>query len=318
MVKTCVEELLLYASVNLIIIFPMPLTIHQSQLPALCLLSNWVVRDESKFIQAIAWLYLQKDTHADRIARALLPLSSTGLPGNPFFGALKKLKYKHDDLKADLLSSDVKVKKKAQKVLDTRISHRDGLLFQHISWLAAAMEYPGSLKAAPHPRQADKGFDGIVLEIDRTAFEISRLIVCEDKASSDPRKLITTGVWGDFKLILSGERDDELNPEVQGLLKTLQGVSENDLEKILEAVSWKKRRHFRVAVAAGKNREKNGAYGHLFEGFDTTVPDSAENARFAAVMPMSDVRNILNEIADKVYLKVQEMEKTYARTEGDR
>lgn len=163
------------------------------------------------------------------------------------------------------------------------------------------------LKPPPHSRVADKGFDGIILDVNTSAFEISRLIMCEDKASTDARRLVRKDVWNEFKTIHAGTRDDEVNSSVTALLSTLNGVSPDDLEEILDSVCWKKVRQFRVAVAVGPDREKDGGYKHLFRGFDKAHPDGCENTRHAEVMPMTDVRQILDEIAMKVYARLEEM-----------
>jgi len=284
-----------------------PLQISQSTVPALCLLSSWAINDDDAFIQAIAWLYLQKPNHAHKIANKLAPFKKAGLPGNPFIGAMAKLKYRRDDLDPALLSPDSKVSEKAQKELDARVSHRDGLLFQHISWLAAAIQYPGALKAPPHARAADKGFDGMILDVDAASPAISRLIMCEDKASIDPRPIVRKDVWRELQIIQAGTRDDEVNSSVQGLLSTLKSATDEQVEEILEAVCWKKVRQFRVALAVGANRQKKGQYTHLFKGFNKAVPEGTDQTRFAEVMPMSDVRQVLDEIANKVHSKLEEM-----------
>jgi hypothetical protein len=270
-------------------------------------LSSWAIKDEDAFIRAIAWLYLQKPLHATRIAQALAPPTKAALPGNPFIGAMAKLRVKRDDLETGLLSTVPEKRKKAQDQLDARISHRDGLLFQHISWLAAAIQYPASIKAPPHSRVADKGFDGIILDVNKGALEISRLIMCEDKASTDPRPIVRKDVWNEFKAIHAGLRDDEVNSSVTALLSTIDGVSADDLEEILDAVCWKKVRQFRVALAVGPDREKKGEYKHLFLGFDKAHPDASDTTRYAEVMPMKDVRKFLDEIAMKVFAKLEEM-----------
>ncbi|MFC0252685.1 hypothetical protein [Massilia consociata] len=285
----------------------MPLDIKPTTVPNLCTLSSWSIQDHDAFIHALAWIYLQKPLHAARIAEALPLPKKAALPGNPFIGAMSKLQVRRDDLKTGLLSKDPKELKKAQDQLDARISHRDGLLFQHISWLAAAIQYPAALKAPPHSRVADKGFDGIILDVNAIAFEISRLIMCEDKASTDPRQLVRRDVWNEFKTIHAGIRDDEVNSSVTALLSTLNGISPDDLEGILDSVCWKKVRQFRVALAVGPDREKDGGYKHLFRGFDKAHPDGCEKTRYAEVMPMKDVRLVLDEIAMKVYAKLEEM-----------
>ena len=44
--------------------------------------------------------------------------------------------------------------------------HRDGWLFQVVSWIAAHIQGHASLIAPPHMQHAEKGFDGIHVHID--------------------------------------------------------------------------------------------------------------------------------------------------------
>lgn len=280
-----------------------PLNINTETVTSLCTLSSWSVRDDSRFIEALAWLYLQKPNHADRIVRALAP-KMAGLPGRIFDGALRLLSYDSSDLDSDLLNADKSIKAAAKKKLDARVSHRDGLLFQHISWLAASSQFPKALKAPPHARAADKGFDGVLLNVETMPTGISSLILCEDKASIKPRPIVTSQVWPEIKTISSGDRDIEIIASVTSLLSS---VGEDEREEILNAVTWARVIQFRVALAAGVDQKKEGEYKHLFIGFDEMNPVGCEKTRFAEIMPMPDVRLFLNEIAVKVYKKLIEM-----------
>lgn len=285
----------------------MPLKISSQLVEKICNLSSWQIENDEAFIRALAWLYLQKPRHAQRIAQSLAPSSKAGLPGNPFLGAMNKLVYERIDLEERLTSSIETIRREAKRELDARVSHRDGLLFQHISWLAAAIQYPNSLKAPPHSRAADKGFDGLILDVDLKCLEISRLIMCEDKASTDPRPIVRKAVWEEFIAISSGIRDDEVLSSVTSLLSTMNGISEDQVEDILEAVCWQKVRQYRVALAVGKDREKKGEYKHLFKGFDKAHPSATDTTRYAEVMPMGDIRKFLEKVAVNVYAKLKEM-----------
>lgn len=280
-----------------------PLDINTRTVASLCTLSSWSVRDDSRFIEALAWLYLQKPNHADRIVRALAP-KTAGLPGRIFEGALRLLKYDSSDLNSDLLSTDKVIKAAAKKKLDARVAHRDGLLFQHISWLAASAQFPNALKAPPHARAADKGFDGVLLNIETMPIGVSSLILCEDKASIKPRPIVTSQVWPEIKTISTGDRDVEITASVTSLLSN---IDEDEREEILNAVTWEKVIQFRVALAAGMDQRKEGEYKHLFDGFDKINPTGRDSTRYAEIMPMPDVRLFLDEIAAKVSTKLVEM-----------
>src|SRR5947209_8306148 len=140
------------------------LTITKQEHAPTCTLSLWQVADEASFVEVLAWLYLRKPSHAAKIIADLEP-GPAAFPGRVFENAIDLLRYDTSDIDADLASADPKVAAAAQKIRDTRIAHRDGLLFQHVSWVAAKVQFPEATSRAPHVRTADKGFDGVLIEL---------------------------------------------------------------------------------------------------------------------------------------------------------
>jgi hypothetical protein len=149
--------------------------------------------------------------------------------------------------------------------------HRDGYLFQMISWIAAYKTYTrqASIKA-PQARLADKGVDGLVLAPLGTGAGSGgaagfRIVVCEDKASEHPRDTVRDEVWpsiGDFEAHL---RDHELMPDVIGLIER---TGSNDPEAIADAI-FRERKFYRVSLALDAPPQTI-----LFDGYDIAVPDS--------------------------------------------
>lgn len=196
-----------------------------------------------------------------------------------------------------------KEKKSAKNRIQTSILHRDGLLFQHVSWVAARMAVPNGYMRAPHVRQADKGFDGFIVELDDHGEEIARIILCEDKASKSPRGLITSNVWTDIEAILRGDRDDEILADLVTLLKCVPGI---DAETAVDKVFWEGPRDFRVAVATGENQRKDGDFKHIFAGFKA-VAGGSKSSRSAGVLVFDEVRKGLALLAGEVAVKVKEI-----------
>ena len=196
-----------------------------------------------------------------------------------------------------------KEKKSAKSRMQTSILHRDGLLFQHVSWVAARMAVPNGYMTAPHVRQADKGFDGFIIELDDDGEEIARIVLCEDKASKSPRGLITSNVWTDIEAILRGDRDDEILADLVTLLKSVPGI---DAETAIDEVFWEGAREFRVAVATGENQRKDGDFKHIVAGFKA-VAGGSKSSRSAGVLAFDEVRKGLALLAGEVAAKVEEI-----------
>ena len=280
----------------------MPLEFSQAEDNDICVLTQWFVDQHDVFVEALAWLYLRKPLHSFRIMQDLEP-GTVGLFGNAKQKAIELLRYDISDIAADLQSTDEKIRESATKKHDACMSHRDGLLFQHISWIAARLQFPTAEATPPHVRKADKGFDGVLVDIDVANIQLSRVILCEDKASISPRGLVTSNIWPDIQSIVAGDRDLEVLDAITPLLSSLQ---ESDRELAIARLVWERARHFRVALTAGDDQIRDKAYNHLFDGFDDNAGGEV-TARLAEVMPMSDVRKYLDDLAAEVALKIQSM-----------
>ena len=67
--------------------------------------------------------------------------------------------------------------------------HRDGWMFQVMSWIAAHRHTPGGLIRAPHMIHAHKEFDGIQIDLDSNSGAVTAVVVFEDKAGRSPRQI---------------------------------------------------------------------------------------------------------------------------------
>lgn len=280
----------------------MPLSFESVADNDTCVLTHWSVASRAEFVTALAWLYLRKPLHAARVIEGLEP-GEAGLFGNVKQNVIKLLSYDVIDIEADLASTDEETRQSAEKKRDARISHRDGLLFQHMSWIAAHLQFPSAEASPPHVRKADKGFDGFLVDVDIDNVAISRVIICEDKASISPRGLVTSKIWPDLKSIVAGERDAEALDAITPLLKSF---TPEQREIAIQQIIWNRARHFRIALTAGANQIQDGAYDHLFAGYEDNASGEV-SSRLADVMPMEDVRNYLDDLAKEIIVKLEEL-----------
>lgn len=269
-----------------------------------CSFDEWSIstRSRAAIVEIVAYLYLRQEENALRVINTLEP-SRRAPRGRVAHNVVRKLTApKQADL--DLLRTGTdKQKVAAQHRIDTAITHRDGLLFQHISWIVARLAFPNSFMTSPHVRQADKGFDGFLIEFDPKTKKLSRIVLCEDKASDAPRGLITSKVWPDVTSIRTGDRDDEILADLVTLLKSVPGI---DPEATVDEAFWEEVREFRVSVATGENIRRAGSFVHLVNGFESVAGGSI-GTRSAGVLAFDDVRVGLDALAQEVVLKVEEI-----------
>jgi hypothetical protein len=280
----------------------MPIILKHTNCDPICSFCEWEILGEAQLIEVLAWLYLRKPQHAVQIINQLAP-SKAGFPGKIFENAIELLSIKIADIQCDLSSADPDAKKKAENKRAKRIEQRDGLLFQHVSWIAASLAMPSALAAPPHVRKADKGFDGLFVQVSTTSDAISSLVLCEDKASVDPKKLVQNGVWNEIDHVVAGEKDLELLDAVTALLREQRHLP---LEKILDDVVFEQVRAYRIAVTTMPANLDSSGYQHIFTSFDSHAIGPV-NIRHAEVMETNDTRAFLKYLARKVRREIRKL-----------
>ena len=182
---------------------------------------------------------------------------------------------------------------------------RDGWLFQVISWIAANLQNPETLKSPPHIIHADKGFDGLHLCLDTSKENVVSVVVCEEKATDGPRGKITSQVWPEFRSLEIGRRDNELVSETTTLL-ALNGHLDPD--KAVHAILWKQARAYRVSITIGDKEYSEDGRNALFKGYKTTVPGKNVEKRKAETFYQSNLRKWMQRMAAKAIEAAREME----------
>lgn len=266
-----------------------------------CAVSIWSVPPSAALVHTLAASFLCRPTHARKIIARLEP-GGLKFGGSEVANAIALLSIDDADIAADLASSDAAVSDVARKKWDARVSHRDGLLFQHVSWIAGMLQHPAAKAKAPHLRVADKGFDGLLLEVSNGMF--TKLVLCEDKATTSPRSTITQKVWPELEHTEAGGKDLELVDAVTALLDTM--MSEDDRVAVIDGAIWGRLRQYRVAVTASPQDARQGGFGRLFLGFDAKAPQ-ASTVRNGEVLVLEDVRAWLETLAIQVIARLNEV-----------
>lgn len=183
--------------------------------------------------------------------------------------------------------------------------HRDGWLFQAISWIAAHQQPSASLTRMPHIRKADKGFDGMQLELNEAGTSVTAVVIFEDKATDHARKTIHEDVWPGIKALEKGERQNEVSQEVSGMLDARAAADPKfDLDSAIANTLWRDVRHYRVSITIGDTHNKVKARAGLFKGFDESAPGASVRRR-ADTIYLPAMRNWMASFAALVILKIK-------------
>ncbi|EJB1764048.1 hypothetical protein MUE07_005045 [Vibrio parahaemolyticus] len=256
-----------------------PITLTSFTSGTLCRGHVWQITNEPALVDLVANLLMGKQLHVEKI-----------LSG----GSARSLKYTENvinDAIKNLTLDDP----------DTPY-HRDGLIFQIFSWIAAyTVKSEDSIIKAPHLVQAQKGFDG--LQINVKDGQVKDVVIFEDKATESPRNTIREKVWPEFKAFNSGQRENELQQEVTTLLSMKPDVVD-DLEEAIETIFWEQSRKFRVAITADKSHLGDKGKERLFKGYDKVIPNGTVDFRKAELVYISNLRAWMQQFSEKTIKKL--------------
>ena len=183
--------------------------------------------------------------------------------------------------------------------------HRDGWVFQTISWIAAHRTEKGVVARAPHAIEAHKGFDGMQLRLDEAGKSVTAVVIFEDKATDSPRKTVRTDVWGGIRSLEKGDRMPELIHDATTILEAQQRHFPGlDVDEAIETILWDEVRHYRVSVSTSDMHAKDAARKKLFKGFETVAPGKFRRRR-ADTMHFDDLRGWMAEFCKRTISQIE-------------
>lgn len=260
----------------------MPLTLTPVTHGKLCHGSRWVIANEDDLARKVAHIALGQSRHVAAI--------------------LAKIEKKSPVTRTDTAEAAIKLLTVPE---DKDPYHRDGWVFQAISWIAAYRNDSGAIVRAPHAILAHKGFDGIQLRLDVSNENVTAVVIFEDKATENPRSTITGDVWMGIRALERGERMPELIQETGAILEAHQRrFPELDIDLAVETILWEEVRRYRVAITVNDAHDEDSKREALFKGFDRVAPGSLRR-RQAETMSIPDLRKWMKQFSAKVIRQIE-------------
>lgn len=263
-----------------------PLSITSADNAPLCVGNSWVVRNEELLARIVATLLIGDHAHGrhlrDQLTAEYLPQEAEA--------TVHKV--------VDLLTVPDGEK------WDWKRWHRDGLVFQLISWIAASADAPPDvLLRMPHVRTADKGIDGLMLEPPTVGSARWVAVVSEDKATSSPRRTVRDEIWPDFRDFIAGLRREQLKADLAAMVLQLPAASRS---AVLTDALWNEPLHFRAAVTVDPGCDCEPEHAAIFAGYDGVVPSPHVQRRRADSMRLdTDVREWMDGFCQRVVAFLQ-------------
>lgn len=182
--------------------------------------------------------------------------------------------------------------------------HRDGWLFQVISWIAGNLQNRDAIIRPPHMIHAHKGFDGLHIDIDPHTNEILSVVISEEKATGSPRCMVRDRIWPDFLSLETGGRDNELVSDVSTLLAHHPEI---DPDAAIRRILWAEARAYRVAITIGKEAVTDPKREQLFKGYKKRVK-GIQSRRRAETLHIDDLRAWMESMSARAIAAAEEIE----------
>jgi len=240
---------------------------------------EWTVPDEDLLAKWIAWVAVGQSYHVAQI------LHSVGA--------------------APQATNDDAIREAVQLLTQFGASpdHRDGWMFQVMSWLATNRRTPGALTAAPHMIHAEKGLDGLEIILD-AAGDVIAAVISEDKATINPRKMVYEKVWPEFKEFEAGAGVSRMTQTATGILAVAQHPKPSEAVK---KIVWKATRRYRISITTTRN--SHASRKSLFKGFSDVAPGTNERRR-GEIFLKKDMRTWMASLAAKAIVHAKAMSTT--------
>jgi hypothetical protein len=233
---------------------------------------TWTIYDQNELALIVAMLVAGRYRHALSIIRRK-PISEITL----------------DERTSQILVQSLNPQSEPERY------HRDGHIFQMMSWIAAHHAASSStIISQPHVIRAHKGFDGIQLDIaaDERA---SSITIFEDKATINPRETVRDDVWPEIRKLENGERRHIIAQEVTVLLE--RGKTEINIDATVESLLWNAKQCYRVSVTADNRYAEDEGRRRLFAGYEEVVDGTDLTRRRAELIYLNGVREWMNEFS---------------------
>lgn len=252
---------------------------------------QWSVSDFEELAKLIAVIALGQAQHAVRIIDALEPHGPALSDEELFRGARGQM--------------SIRGQTDAQKEVSRY--HRDGFLFECISWIVARQSSSSrTFMKDPHIAATTQGLDGLAIEMHPTEPTMFGATIFEDKCTESPRQKFKGEVLVTFGEHHTSKRARDLVANAVSLIKE-SGLNGTEATKAAARVVDKSFRTYRAALTVGPEISTTKRRKKLFKGYNG-LADITKDQRVGATLIVDDLRNWFQELAEEVVKALNEFE----------
>ena len=181
--------------------------------------------------------------------------------------------------------------------------HRDGLLFEVISWIAArASAEANDVISTPHLKSTQQGLDTIKVTFDYASRKLERVVIYEQKCSEHARNQFTSKVIPAFVDWKTHKRDNQLVQAVVALVERFN-LTPEEHEHLYDHLVQAHPLAFQAALTVTPTPFKSDKCIALFAGYSSIAPDV--NDRMGDTFPLLDVREWFGNFAKEIWIKIE-------------
>ena len=258
-----------------------------------CVAHCWAPADTELLARLIAIIAMGQAAHAARIISGFSP-ATPGLDHKALREAAKA-------------SLSVATETEGQR--SALIAHRDGFIFEAISWIAAQQSTKGaSLLRDPHIKATTQGLDGLMLERSDNG-AISRTTIFEDKCSTNPRAKFRDEILPAFKAHHANERGPELLAAGAALLEKA-GIDGTQAVAAAARVLDLAYRAYRGSVTITGEDDKPERRKALFKGYDQLYGLARDRRIGGTFVTPGPLRDWFDDLATQAIAYIDTLEET--------
>lgn len=260
----------------------MTLTILPTATVPQCLGTVWTVADVDALAEVCAQIMIGRALHAAMILDGSHPVGTPPI----IRAALKE-----------------KLRLELHPTTNPKAWHRDGLLFEIISWVAARLTATSNEAISdPHLKATNQGTDCVKVTIDPASRTLARATIYEYKCTTNWRQLFSQDVLAAFREYVSGERDNKLAQAAITLLTEL-GFTRDERNAAYDELVQARPLSFQASLTVEPSGFSADERLKLFAGYDAIVGDIA--TRGGNTMPLDNVRGWFAAFAARVWTKIE-------------
>jgi hypothetical protein len=269
------------------------LAVERVVVDANCTGSRWAAADLDLLARIIAIIAMGQAVHAARIINALAPSGP----------AINKAALRASAKQRLTVTGKTDEQKKVRRY------HRDGLIFEVISWIAAQQQSAGTaLLRDPHISSTTQGLDGLMIELNRAGAEVKRATIFEDKCSENPDETFRYKIMPAFKEHHGDKRAPDLVATAAALLKEA-GLDGTKAVEAAGRVLDKTYRAYRGSLAVTTADDSIERRQSMFKTYKELDGIEADQRVGAVLITSENLRDWFDALADSAIAYVEDLDK---------